>query len=72
MSGFSGIFYLNFYDLPLYFLSEVKNTQGWLMNERTRRRAGIKEINIFDLMIGWGMGVPIDDRIDLIKFPPNS
>ena len=42
------------------------------MNKRAGGGAGVEEVNIFDLMICRSMGVPIDNRIDLIKFSSDT
>jgi hypothetical protein len=59
-------------DLALYFLFKVENAQGSLMNKRASGGAGVEEINIFNLMIYWGVGMAINNGVDLIKFSPDS
>jgi len=38
------------------------------MDKRTGGGTWVEEINIFDLMMNWSVGMTINDGIDLIKF----
>ena len=59
-------------DFPFNPLSKMQDSKGRSVNKRARRGARVEEGDVFDLMIRRGMAMAVNNRIDFVKFSPDT